>query len=300
MDEWLAGIYGTGQGENLEKTAQAEWLAKLAEDEGIDLSGLSEEQLAALAQEVAQMQAQGQPGQPGMGAPMPPPGVPPMGMAPPQRPLTGFAPPPPVAQPPQADPAQQQAQLVKEAQAKFEEADFLGRVMAHAYTNELEKIAGARAMAGKAGKAVAGAAGKAAGHVKSHKGAYGAGAGAGAAGFAAGRASKSKEASIAIEKLAAYKVAEVLQANGIDPSTLQPMQDPTQQAQTGQPDAGQVDPNQQAAQQPQNPAQAAQGMNQEPQLTDEQMFDNAVNERALEMLHAAGFTFADEQQAAQQ
>jgi len=105
MDEWLANVYGTnaaGSENDLEKTAQAMMLEKLAESEGIDLSGLNEEQLDSLAQQVVSDNE----AQPGTAAPE--------------------------AQVPAGE---------EEAQAKFAEADFLGRVMAHSYTQELSKIA---------------------------------------------------------------------------------------------------------------------------------------------------------------
>ena len=104
MDQYLAQIYGTASGasEDLEKTAQAQMLHKLAEDEGIDLSGLTDEQMDALAQQVISDQ-DGVPGE-------------------------------------QAT-AEEGVSAEEEAQAKFAEADFLGRVMAHAYTQELQKIA---------------------------------------------------------------------------------------------------------------------------------------------------------------
>jgi hypothetical protein len=114
MDEWLANVYGTGgapEQVDLEKMAQLAILEKLANEEGYDLSGLTEEQAIALANEV--MAAGSQDGE------------------------TQQEP----EQQEQQDPEQVEMELAKEAQAKFEEADFLGRVMAHAYTQELEKIA---------------------------------------------------------------------------------------------------------------------------------------------------------------
>jgi len=230
MDQWLAQIYGTnGGGEDLEKTAQNMLLQKLAEEEGVDLSGLDEEQLQALAAEVlGDDQAQGEPT-------------------------------------PEEIAAYQEQEMAKEAQAKFEEADFLGRVMAHSYTQELEKIATVRESLGRAaekvehvgrkvtdtigrggaaaGKGIGRAAKWTAGHVASgakatgrhlmkHRGKYGLG--AGAAGLAAGaeatRRHFKKEAS-AFEKLAEMRAAEILQANGVDPSTGAPAeaQDPNEQ-----------------------------------------------------------------------
>ena len=56
MDEWLSQVYGTNSdyGTDLEKTAQVMMLSKLAEQEGIDLSGLSDDELDALAQAVVE------------------------------------------------------------------------------------------------------------------------------------------------------------------------------------------------------------------------------------------------------
>ena len=252
MDQWLANVYGTGGGDDLEKTAQNMLLQKLAEEEGVDLSSLSEEQLQALANEVLSDEEQ-------------------------------------------AYPEQTEEYLAKEAQAKFEEADFLGRVMAHSYTQELEKIAAGglvdasgnpvssgsnrvkrtllraadrseevgRKMTdtiGRGGKAVGRAAKWTAGHVASgakstgkhlmkHRGKYGLG--LGAAGLATGaeatRRHFKKEAS-AFNKLAEMRAAEILQANDIDPRTGDQMQQ---------------DPNEQ--------------------------FGNALDQRAVEILHENGY-----------
>lgn len=104
MDAWLSQVYGTGnQGGDLEKTAQHMMLNKLAEAEGIDLSELSDEDLDSLAQQVAG-EEEGQY---------------------------------------EEDDGQEGGEEggEEELQAKFAEADFLGRVMAHSYTHELQKIA---------------------------------------------------------------------------------------------------------------------------------------------------------------
>lgn len=104
INEWLSEVYGTGSagsGDDLEKTAQSMMLEKLAEQEGIDLSGLDGDQLNALAQQIIS-DAEGMEQAPDDGAP---------------------------------------SDEEEEAQAKFAEADFLGRVMAHSYTQELNKIA---------------------------------------------------------------------------------------------------------------------------------------------------------------
>ena len=111
-DQWLSEVYGTNGGGDLEKTAQSMLLQKLAEEEGIDLSGLDEDQLDALADAVSEQEG-------------------------------GYE-----------DNAEYEGDeeggyegddgyvgVEDEAQAKFAEADFLGRVMAHSYTQELNKIA---------------------------------------------------------------------------------------------------------------------------------------------------------------
>ena len=144
MNQWLAQIYGTGgiSEDDLEKTAQNELLAQLAAEEGIDLSGLNPDQLNELAAELLGDQGQGfdqgfgaQPGfapQQGFQAQVPQ-GFQGQGL---------FAPAfnPALAQQGRGQQGYDEM-AVKEAQAKWEEADLLGRVMAHAYTQEVEKIA---------------------------------------------------------------------------------------------------------------------------------------------------------------
>lgn len=281
MDPWLSQLYGTGgAAEDLEKIAQAEMAQQLAQQEGVDLSNLSEEQIAALGQEVlggGQLQVGQQPQNQQMGQQQ---------SAQPQE--QGFDPSQltdevvneaqqilqAAQQGQQVDPAvlqeaqaimqvveQMQAQQagqqtpemakVAEAQAKFEEADFLGRVMAHSFNQESEKIAAskqagmmgqvahhARGAVGAAdrgvqhvGKKLFGAVARSGGaEAKMHPNAaraIGAGAlGAGAAGAGAvAHHMMHKEATIgAIEKAAMQQAANILQQNGIDPTTGQPIQ----------------------------------------------------------------------------
>ncbi len=120
MNEFLAQIYGTSDA--LEKTAQSVLLSKLAEDEGIDLSGLSPDQLEEIAQSV----------------------------------LT------------ESDEGAVEGDLSKEAQENVAEADFLGRVMAHSMTQELDLIkqAGFMDKVRSAGGAIKTHAGKAYGGAK--------------------------------------------------------------------------------------------------------------------------------------
>jgi hypothetical protein len=114
MNQFLAEFYGTGGGvtkeaseapitdaDALEKMAQLTLLVKQAEDEGVDISGLSDEEALQLAGEMY-----------GNDEPEP------------------------------TDPGEQTDtdEVEKEAQAKFEEADFLGRVMAHANWQETQEI----------------------------------------------------------------------------------------------------------------------------------------------------------------
>lgn len=315
MNPWLASIYGTDGAEDIEKTAQAHLLQKLAAEGNVDISQFTPEELEQLVQELA---AEGydvgslmQPNvQPPQQAPM---GMPATGQSPmmnaqgQNRPFAPAQQQPQVPQnmPPQmmqqggAQPSQDAAAMQKEAQAKFEEADLLGRVMAHAYTDELEKIASHRKTAGRfesAKGAVKGAINSArnrAGHMaeragskahskltevgmkaRHHKGAIAAGAGAGAAGFAAGR--MSKEAS-AFEKLAEEHAAEILSATGYDPST-------------GQDVYGQQMLQNSMPQQPQT--QQMPGI-QQPQVEQGQpagdQFSDALDQRALELLAENGY-----------
>ena len=279
MDNWLAQIYGTAQEDDLEKTAQIHLLAKLAEEQGIDLNTLSDDQINALASELLSDDA---------GA---------------QQPAAQAAAPAAVAAP-----AFDANALAKEAQAKFEEADLLGRVMAHAYTQELEKIASEKEKtAGRFGSAVGAAKGAVhsvanrAGHLaergkakahskvteygmkaRHHKGAIG----AGAAGLAAGEIHGRHKHASAFEKLAEMQAAEILNAAGFDPSTGQDMTAQPQQGQAqGQdPSQGQAQGQDQGQVQGMLNEQQSQGQ-QDPQAEFQQALDN----RALEMLQAAGY-----------
>lgn len=289
MNPWLASIYGTDGADDLEKTAQSHLLAKLAEENNVDLSQFTPEELQQLAAEVLGNNVPGQQAAPPAGAPG--------AFAPAAQPQAGGMMPFQMAQANQGGMQQDPGMLQKEAQAKFDEADLLGRVMAHAYTQELEKIAAfyaggtprsageklrgaalkykmkGRAAVEDAGKAAKGAFGKAKAHVGAHRGAYTAGA-ASFAGAAAGRmAGKNKEAS-AFEKLAEMHAAEILSNAGYDPSTGQDMA------------AQQQDTNAQQMQGQVNQDTGQQG--QEGGTPDEQ-FGQALDSRALEMLAGAGY-----------
>jgi hypothetical protein len=63
MDDFLAELYGTqetiGAGEDLEKQAAAEFLVKMAQEEGVDLDQLSDEEVGSLLLEVEKQAADG-------------------------------------------------------------------------------------------------------------------------------------------------------------------------------------------------------------------------------------------------
>ncbi len=203
MDQTLAQIYGTNQpeGEEAEKLAAAELATQLAAGGELDLNTLTDEQVESLASQVLEAEGGGE------AAP---------------------------AGDPNAD-----------AQEKVAEADMLGRVMAHAYVQELrgiEKEAGAKEMGGKvlahlkaARSRVAGSAPVAKGkelgkkigeHVARHGKKYTAGA-AGAAGAAGGYVAGKHKESSALDVLAERRAIEICEANGIDPSTLTPVETET-------------------------------------------------------------------------
>lgn len=109
MDNLLAELYGTNEPaeQDFEKVAHLDFLEKVAEDEGIDLNDLSDEDLEELAEVAAE------------------------------------------ALEDDDYEYEDDDDLEKEAAAKVEEADFLGRVMAHSFNQEMdeidmEKYAGAR------------------------------------------------------------------------------------------------------------------------------------------------------------
>jgi hypothetical protein len=289
MNQWLADAYGTaGAGEDLEKIAQAEMAQQMAQQEGVDLSQLTEEQIAQLGSEVlggqggAQQQGaqqgapQGQHGQQQMGGQ--PGGQEQGGEIDPSQ-LTeehvqqaqqileaaqqGQQVDPQMVQEAQAvmqiveqmqgggqqQPGAQEMAKVAEAQAKFEEADFLGRVMAHSFHAETEKIAAQKqanamhnmgqaamrhggAALGAAKHHIGNAAGAAGQHFAKHPGqAAAAGAVGGAAAMHGAHRMMDKQAAVSvIEKAAMQQAANILQANGIDPATGQPAQQQAPQA----------------------------------------------------------------------
>lgn len=118
MDQFLTNLYGTNSSgetvepaDEMEKMAQYRLLEKIAADEGVDLEQLTEEEVEELATELASDLA-----------------------ADDETPDDGQV----NQESSEADGGE--AELEKEAQAKFEESDFLGRVMAHAMWQELGEI----------------------------------------------------------------------------------------------------------------------------------------------------------------
>lgn len=115
MDQFLAEIYGTAKtasatDEEVEKTAQLEMFAKLAADENIDLSQMSDDQVAYLFNETFK---------------------------------TAAAQPQPQETTPDEKLAAAQAEFAakQEWAEKVAEFDYLGRVAAHSYVQESMKIA---------------------------------------------------------------------------------------------------------------------------------------------------------------
>ena len=251
MDPWLAQVYGTGAGEDLEKTAQAMLLEKLAAEAQVDFSQFTPEQLQQLAAEVFAANGGQIPQVPQQGAPQGIPG----------QQVPGQVVFPPQAQGQQAPAAPQgtpQEMAVKEAQAKFEEADFLGRVMAHSFTQEQQKIAAEQKATEWAAK-LAGAnpfmkTGPTAATAKSEK---------------TDKSGKTEKTKTAFDAMAEQRAADILRQHGIDPSQPSPAQQAQAQGQPAQ--GGQQAP---AAQ------QAA--------PTAEQ-FAEALEKRAYEILDEHGY-----------
>jgi hypothetical protein len=111
MNELLANYYGTnggGQAEELEKQAQVELFAKLASDNGIDLNELNDDQVQGLWDSTFKTAGEDD------------------------------------EEDEKKKKAKEEFAEKKESADKLAEADFLGRTMAHAYVDELNKI-GAKA-----------------------------------------------------------------------------------------------------------------------------------------------------------
>jgi hypothetical protein len=246
MNEKLAELYGTNEtvsDGDQEKLAAAELAAGLAEEGGLDLDSLSPEQLEALADEVLNNGAEKTAGDESAEE-----------EAEEQAEETTEA--DPTEEEESAEETEEAEETVEAAdddsKEKVAEADYLGRVMAHAYVQELkeiEKTAGLSDSAKGAGMAAAFTAGKVIGkakkgykaaadaakkgaehakkgagkvgeHMKSHKKKYIGGAAAAAAaggGAAAYKHHKNKHASgtPALDTLVDARVSEILAANGI-------------------------------------------------------------------------------------
>lgn len=121
MDAKLAAFYGTNSPDeaDVEKLAAAELAEKLASDESVNLDDMSEEQLEAVAQEVL---ADGEETDESE-----------------------------VSEDDETD-AAAVSEPEGDAQEKLAEADYLGRVMAHAYVQELKNIEKTAAMPAGVGK----------------------------------------------------------------------------------------------------------------------------------------------------
>jgi hypothetical protein len=111
MDQFLAQHYGTGQtNEDTEKVAQAEMFLKLAAQNGIDVNALDDQQVESLwnatwnSEKIAEEETKEE------------------------------------EKDEKVEQAKKEHEEKKEGAAKLAEADYMGRVMAHAYVNELEQI----------------------------------------------------------------------------------------------------------------------------------------------------------------
>lgn len=110
MDQFLAEYYGTAQPaqDETEKAAQVELFAKLAAAEGIDLNSMSDEQVEQLYNATFSKEASEEEGE---------------------------------EKDDKKEEAEKEHAEKKAAAEKFAEADYMGRVMAHAYVQEMRKIA---------------------------------------------------------------------------------------------------------------------------------------------------------------
>ena len=225
MDAQLAEIYGTGQEANAEddqvKLAAAELLVKLAGDNNVDLSQFSDEEVAAMVQELQkeaelplQFQKKEESGEEKKES-----------KETPESKESGES----SSESPEAKKA--------EAAEKVAEADFLGRVMAHSFAQEckeIEKEAGLKDKAVGAAKGLPAflkskgvAAGKAAketakgikpGHVIAGAGGFGAGALTGGLAAAHKKEKKGEAEKSALDALAEQRaLAMAKEAGWVDP-----------------------------------------------------------------------------------
>ena len=223
MDAQLAEIYGTGQEANAEedqvKLAAAELLVKLAGDNNVDLSQFSDAEVTEMVQELqkeAEIPPQFQKKEGGESSES---GEKKESKETPESKESGES----SSESPEAKKA--------EAAEKVAEADFLGRVMAHSFTQEcreIEKQAGGKVQlvkdvakdVGKKGKAsflnmIHGKKDSAVAALKSHpKSALGGAAALGAAGGAAAMHKKSEAEQSALDSLAEQRALAMAKEAG--------------------------------------------------------------------------------------
>jgi hypothetical protein len=294
MNEFLADLYKTAEtigattpaapsSSDVEKLAQAEVVDQFLQSKGVDVNSLGAEDILKVAAEIfgpnnelAKLAQEGKCEK--------------CGMAPCKCPAA-----------PKKEDEEKKAAAIKEAEAKEKaaEADFLGRQIAHSFVNELYNIekTGGEKTAGLGGQLLQSA--KNWGQLAAHaaktnpKGALQAvavpAAALGGTGFLAGRVSKQgsektasaqpngEEKPSALDILAEKYAMEILKANGIEP---QQPSEPSEQEKI----AAAVEFLQKHGLQVVQPAQP----------TDEQQkLAAAVEERAWEMLKAAGYQKAE-------
>jgi hypothetical protein len=145
MDPQLAALYGTDQENDTEKLAAAELAEELSEEGTFDPETASEEDVEALAQQFLAEEGE-------EGAEVEEPGEEQEEQA-----AQGDE---------EVDEETVKMSAAEEAQEKLAEADYLGRVMAHAYVQELKGIEKDAGRLADAGKAIKGVGEKAVGHAK--------------------------------------------------------------------------------------------------------------------------------------
>lgn len=204
MDKFLAEFYGTGgsektaSAEDLEKEASVELFMKLASDQNIDLANMPDAQVQSLYTSWVQKAAQA-------------------GGAAPTQKTAGED----DDDKKKREEAEKEHGEKKAAAEKIAEADFLGRVMAHAYAQELQKIASGQ---------VEGAPAKTAGELpeafRKNMEAKKGGEGDEKKDDKEEKKDDKKEASVskkasAIDELALGHAVKLAQANGFDPAQAQ-------------------------------------------------------------------------------
>lgn len=256
MDPRLAEIYGTNEEADVEKVAAAELAEKLAEGEDLDLDSMTPDQVEALAQEVLSADEETETAE-----------------------ETETE-----TEETEESPSEEDGEKV--AAAEFEQADFLGRVMAHSFVNEcksIEKEASyphsqmKKTLADKAKGAFGKLKGRASGMKEKAKStatgaafdwgrksgkdkaktvgkAVGAAGAAGLAGYGAKKALEKK--SSALDTLATERALEILKENGVE-------------------------------------LEAEQGGEEKKAASKAEILQQAVEARAIELLEAEGFKFEE-------